>query len=367
MDVIKHTDPNVIEKTIKALEDGGLVIYPTETCYGLGVDATNQKAVKKMLLYKSRREGKPISVAVADQQMASKYTEINEIAANLYQNYLPGPITVVTKGLHNLAEGVESEYGTLGIRIPDYTLILELLKQYNKPITSTSANVSYQKRPYSIKELLKDLPVKQKNLIDLIIDAGTLPPNDVSTVIDTTLNTLNVIREGQVEFDKQGKTVLEACTKSTEETISFGSMTILKFLNTLKDSCIIFALGGELGTGKTQFTKGIAKQLKINRTIKSPTFNLINEYEYKLDTLSGQLVHIDTWRLKDEKELDRLEITNYITPGNVLSIEWADKFFGNIQKFIKSKELNIKPLILKVKLEHLAEKECFRKITVEKL
>lgn len=359
MKTIKANDPKVVENVVKALKSGGIIVFPTETCYGLGVDATNQKAVDKMLKYKARREGKPISVAVTDAKMASKYVEINEIAKNLYDNHLPGPLTVVSKSLGNLAGGLQSEYGTLGIRVPDYKLILDIVKKLGKPITATSANISYKPRPYSIEKLLKDTSAKQQQLIDLIIDAGTLPPNDVSTVVDTTLNTLNVIRQGQVEFEKKGHQVLSATTKSTEETINFGSTLILKYLNSLKDNAILIALGGELGTGKTQLTKGIAKQLGITQTVKSPTFILISEYNYKLDSLNGKLVHVDTWRLSNDKELQALQLEKYLTPGNVVVIEWADKFFNELKTL--SSQKNVQTLI--VRLSYISETQ--REIIVE--
>ncbi|MDP4030857.1 MAG: Sua5/YciO/YrdC/YwlC family protein, partial [Patescibacteria group bacterium] len=98
-----------LNQAAKVLRAGGLIIYPTETCYGAGVDATNQAAVDKLLRYKTRREGRPLSVAVSDKTMASKYVKLNTSAINLYKNFLPGPLTVVSAGRHKLAKGVESE------------------------------------------------------------------------------------------------------------------------------------------------------------------------------------------------------------------------------------------------------------------
>ncbi|MBN2100528.1 threonylcarbamoyl-AMP synthase [Candidatus Dojkabacteria bacterium] len=359
MEIISHKDPDVINRSVQVLKDGGVLVYPTETCYGLGVDSTNKSAVDKLLKYKARREGKPLSIAVSGKEMASEYVEINEIADNLYDNYLPGPITVVSRGKCHVAEGVESEYGTLGIRVPDYPLILEIVKRLGKPITATSANVSYQKRPYSINDLLEDLPKKQAQLIDLIINAGTLPKNDVSTVVDTTLNTLNIMRQGKQKFKEVGLRVLHAKTKSAEDTINLGSMIILKYLNDLKFKALLIALGGELGSGKTQLTKGIARQLQIDRVIKSPTYTLISEYQYSLDSLRGDLIHIDTWRLGDEKEFNALNLENFIKPQNVIVVEWADKFYNLLSTFTNKEQL----IILKVRFKHLSMTE--REIIVE--
>jgi len=80
---------------IEILSHNGLIIYPTETCYGVGVDVTNSKAVEKLLSYKKRPEGKAISIAVSDKDMAERYVDLNEKALNLYQNFLPGPLTII--------------------------------------------------------------------------------------------------------------------------------------------------------------------------------------------------------------------------------------------------------------------------------
>lgn len=359
MQTIKHDDPKVISTAVDVLQKGGMIVYPTETCYGLGADATNPDAVARLLQYKYRREGKPVSIAVSSKEMAQKYAHINEIATNLYENFLPGPVTVVSKSRGSLALGIESEYKTVGVRIPNHPIITQIVQKLGKPVTATSANVSYKKHPYSIEALLKNLPQKQKNLVDLIIDAGKLPRKEVSTVVDTTLNTFNVLRKGQISFGEKGTEVLSAVTENAEDTANFGSMLVLKYLDVLRDGTLIIALGGELGTGKTQFTKGIARQLGIKHTVKSPTFNLINEYKYKKDSISGNLVHADTWRLADQKELKALNIERYIHPGNIIVIEWADKFYGDIKSLTK----NSKVTILKVRFEHLSLNR--RKIGVE--
>src|SRR5689334_6125072 len=99
MKIVTLTDQNlkeIVKEAVEVLKNGGSVIYPTETCYGIGVDATNQKAVDALYDYKGFRGQKPFSMAVIDRKMAEEYVEINDIADNLYKNYLPGPVTVVS-------------------------------------------------------------------------------------------------------------------------------------------------------------------------------------------------------------------------------------------------------------------------------
>jgi len=157
----EKTEQNIIKQAVKILESGGLIVYPTETCYGLAADATNQEAIDKLLSYKRRREGKPLSVLVDSKKTANKYVEINESASRLYDRFLPGPMTVISKVKPSkLANGVVSELGTLGIRISSYPFAMALAKAYGKPITATSANASWQKKPYSVQDILKPLNEK---------------------------------------------------------------------------------------------------------------------------------------------------------------------------------------------------------------
>jgi tRNA threonylcarbamoyl adenosine modification protein (Sua5/YciO/YrdC/YwlC family)/tRNA threonylcarbamoyl adenosine modification protein YjeE len=356
MERIKYTKNNaklVIKKALAVLKKGGLFVFPTETCYGLGADATKAAAIKKLYSYKSRREGKPLSIAVSDIKMAEKYVEINAMAENLYKNYLPGPITVISKGLGKVASGVESEYGTLGIRIPDHKLILEIVKNFGKPITATSANMSYLPKPYDIESLIKNTPAKNLKLIDLIIDAGKLPHRETSTVVDTTMNSLNVLRAGQINLAKKSakRAGLAAQTNSAAQTVDFGSMNMLKYIDEPLDKPLVFFLMGELGAGKTQFSKGLARELKIKEIIKSPTFTILNEHEYKFGKRRGKFIHADTWRIENLKDMETIGLNQYFTPGNVIAIEWADKFSGDLEKKIKKAGGKI----IKVVFEHTAE------------
>lgn len=357
MERIKLTEKNheeIIEKAVKTLQEGGIIIFPTETCYGIGADATNQTAIDRLYEYKTRREGKPLSVAVLNKEMAAKYVEINEIAENLYDNYLPGPITVVSKGLGKVAKGVESEYGTLGIRIPDYDLILKIVEKFGKPFTSTSANISYMPKPYSIDALLKDTPKKSQEYLDFIIDAGELPPREASTVVDTTMNNLNIMRIGQSALLSQialQKSVLKAETHSADETVSFGGMNMLKFIDEPLDKPLVYFLSGELGAGKTQFSKGLAKELHIKEIVKSPTFTILNEYEYSLGSRKGKFIHVDTWRIESLKDLETIGLDQYLIAGNIIAIEWADKFFEDL----KSKVVTIGGKIVNVVFKYIDE------------
>lgn len=298
------------------LMSSGLVIFPTETCYGAGVLATDQKAVDKLLKYKKRPHGKAISIAVDDIEMAYRYASINKTALDIYDRFLPGPITVISKYNGGLAEGLASEFGTIGIRIPDYHFIRDLVNFIDTPISATSANSAGKKTPYSIDDVLMNLTDTQKDLIDLIIDAGTLPKNPPSTVIDTTKSDLQILRRGQIG---ENSVVEKLEIKTPEEMQKLGKKLIHKNLEVIGDKGLIILFNAELGAGKTQFVKGIGEALKIKEIIKSPTYSLIEEY----DSLHGKLIHIDAWRLENLEELKQLEIEQYMSKGNVLAVEWS--------------------------------------------
>ncbi len=319
------TTEEIVKRAAAVLSQGGLVIYPTETVYGVGVDVTNEAAVAKLLSYKSRREGKPLSMAVADEVMASEYVELNEQARALYAQFMPGPITVVSKSKGLVAEDVASEFGNLGVRIPDYPLVRQLVRAFGRPVTATSANASGRKRPYQVSDILANLSEKQKSLIDLIIDAGELPKNEPSTVIDTTLSTPVTLRGGELA---ERKLVPEAeadyvlTSGSEEETKSIAGRILLKNWDMVKQTGLVIGLEGPLGAGKTVFAKGVAEFLGIKENITSPTYTYLEEYGFQRHQTTGQFYHLDMWKVESQAELERLRVTELLQPNNVLAIEW---------------------------------------------
>lgn len=320
MITIKLNDSNVITKTVEVLKNGGLIIFPTETCYGVGVDATNEVAVNKLLEYKERPEGKAISIGVCDKDMASKYVDINSVADKVYRNFLPGPVTVISNSKSIVAKGLASEKNTLGVRIPDYKLAREIIKELGKPITMTSANLNGRKTPYEIEDVLSNISEKSKGLVDLIIDGGKLPSNPPSSVIDTTNEGVVSIREGSIDF---GKKVDTFEVPSVEDMRMLGE----KFVSKNKsEKPLVILFNAEMGAGKTQFAKGVARGLGIDEIVKSPTYTLLCEYDFD----GGKLLHIDAWRMEGEVEFRELIDESFFDKGNVVAIEWA----GSLSKWI---------------------------------
>lgn len=343
MNTIRLTTENhaeVIEQAMAVLADGGLIIYPTETCYGIGADATNQEAIDKLLAYKTKRSDKALSVAVTGIEMAEQYVEINDTARRVYQNFLPGPITVVSKSLGKLADNVASSMGTQGIRVPDFPLIRDLVAAYGKPVTSTSANASYKKTPYTIDDILHNIGDKQKALLDLIIDAGELPRRKPSTVIDTTLDNIHIVRQGSLDLSDEDANVFQA--ESLEDTGSLAEKILYTVREHLGHRAIVFLLQGELGAGKTHFTKEIAKRIGVEGIVKSPTYTICQQYEGEVTCITEgefnqvptQLHHMDTYRFYEAQELDDLRPEEIFAAPNVVVIEWANKVHEHAQQYM---------------------------------
>jgi L-threonylcarbamoyladenylate synthase len=324
---ITKIGPNTVSEAVKVLQNGGLVIFPCETVYGIAVDSLNLEAVKKLNDYKERPFGKPYAIMCSSQKMAEGYVEINETAKNLYNTFLPGPMTVISVGLHKVASGIESESGTLGVRIPDYKFMLELISKFGHPIVATSANASYKKRPYSIADVLDNISDKQKKLIDLIIDAGELPKNEPSTVIDTTLDDPVTLRQGEIKLSDKNQIL----SRSEENTQNFAKEIWQKYESHKGKRAIVFALQGEMGTGKTIFTKGLARAMGITEIVTSPTFALENEYQ--IPDSRFKLHHFDAWRLGNSNELSALGFGDLIKNKSVVAVEWAERVADAIRKF----------------------------------
>ena len=343
----KHNRKEIVAKAITTLKQGGLVIYPTETCYGVAANAVDKDAVSKLLLYKRRPEGKAVSVAVSNRKMAEVYVNINKTAGNIYDKFLPGPVTVVSKSRQKLDRRLEAEDGTLGIRIPDHELALLIIKELGSPITATSANSSGKKTPYTIEDVLDNLNLKQKDLIDLIIDAGELPHNPPSTVIDTTKEELKVLRVGGYSL---GTLQLTREINAEHEMQLLGHEIMNRYFPHIAHKPFIIMFNADLGAGKTQFIKGMAKALQIKEIVNSPTFIIMKEYIFKRDQITGKLIHLDAWRLESLKEMQQLNLEQYLHPGNIIAVEWAGMARDYLSQIGKIKDL----IRIYVEIEYLS-------------
>ncbi len=333
LNLTKEGKDRVINEVIKTLKKGGLVVFPSDTVYGLLVDATQERSVQKLIEFKNRPPGKAISVFVRDIEMIATYAVVNKQQKTLLETILPGPFTVALQSKHLLVSELESEAGTLGLRIPDYALVNELVQAYGSPITATSANLGGSNPHYSIESFLHQLPKKKEDLIDLIVDAGKLPRNKPSTVVDLTGDETKTLREGEIIFEKKDHYV----SKSPEQTRKIGAFVIDKALKKSAGKPVAIILKGDLGAGKTEMTRGIAQYLGVEKVV-SPTFVIY--YEYDIPEEEGiqykQFVHADLYNITDPKEFEHLGLEQYLGKPSILIFEWGEKL-GDMHETFRQK------------------------------
>lgn len=187
--------------------DSMIILYPTDTLYGLGVDATDSEAIKRLNEIKGRGAEKHISIAVSDMEMMMDYAELTPLGKKLAERFLPGKLTLVLK-----PKSLPLELGTgteeIGIRIPSHEKALELIQELGKPITATSANLSGMKPENSPERILKQFGEKA-SMIDRMIDGGELPESLPSTVVDARGDTPIIIREGAISASDIAKCLEE--------------------------------------------------------------------------------------------------------------------------------------------------------------
>lgn len=188
-----------IAKVVKILKDGGLVIYPTDTVYGLGCDITNTKALERIAKIKGIKLDKAnFSFVCHDLSNISDYVkQIDTSTFKLLKKALPGPYTFILPGNNNLPKEFKKKT-TVGIRVPDNSIALEIVKLLGNPIVSTSIHdeddvIEYTTDPELIFE-------KWQNLVDVVIDGG-YGDNQASTIIDLSEGEPVVVREGKGSID----------------------------------------------------------------------------------------------------------------------------------------------------------------------
>ena len=148
---------NDIEKALKVLQQGGIILYPTDTIWGIGCDATNEAAVERIFQLKGRDAGKSLIVLVdTENKLESYVTEVPAIAYDLIE-YAENPLTIIYSGAKNLAKNVIHADGSLGIRVVKHPFCQALLQRFRKPIVSTSANLSGQPSPKNFSEISEDI------------------------------------------------------------------------------------------------------------------------------------------------------------------------------------------------------------------
>lgn len=176
---------DIVERAVQVLRRDGIIVYPTDTVYGLGGDAFSDDAVLRVYEAKMRPVGKPISVAVSDTEMLCAVARVDDFSLDFIGRFLPGPVTVILESRSCIPDLLTVGTGRIGVRIPAHDLALAIIRGLDSPITATSANISGEEDPVSPEEI--------RVPYDLLVDGGTLK-GVPSTVVD--LGERRILRRG---------------------------------------------------------------------------------------------------------------------------------------------------------------------------
>jgi L-threonylcarbamoyladenylate synthase len=190
-----NPDVKTMTEAVNVMKKGGLVIYPTETCYGIGADATDAESIGKIYEIKGRNRSKPILILVSSLNMIKKYGVITKEVEYLINKFMPGPLSIV---VNKKTLVPDSNQESISFRISSHPVASMLVKLLEKPMTTTSANISNQPSIYEIKKVIEIF----WNKVNMILDCGDLPKTEPSTCIDmTSEDDVKVIREGPIPIE----------------------------------------------------------------------------------------------------------------------------------------------------------------------
>jgi L-threonylcarbamoyladenylate synthase len=186
---------NVINQAVNVLKQGGVILIPTETVYGIAVDATNKSAVDKIYQIKKRDIAKPLQILVKNLEMAKDFVKFNQISENAAKKYWAGPLTLILDEIENskISENIKSTNKTLGVRVAKHEITSLIFQNIDFPLAATSANISGEASSVDFTQAKNSLGGK----VDFMIDGGKVELGKASTVADLRdINHPKIIREG---------------------------------------------------------------------------------------------------------------------------------------------------------------------------
>jgi len=220
IDLKNVTEYKNIEEASNAIRQGKLVLFPTETVYGIGANALDEIAVSKIFVAKGRQYDNPLIVHISNTEMLKNLvTEIGSIEKKLMENFWPGPLTIIFNKTKNVPNNVSANLDTVGIRMPSNPIALQLISKANVPIAAPSANISGKPSGTVVEDIIEELDGK----VDYIIDAGMTDIGVESTVIRVIENKVHILRPGKI-------------TKEDIEKLGFEVVIERHILDEIKDN-----------------------------------------------------------------------------------------------------------------------------------
>lgn len=195
LDCKEKIDENEIKKIAQSIKNGKIVVFPTETVYGIGTNGLNEKAVEKLFSIKNRPKEKPISLLVSNIEMIEKIArDISEIEYKIIKEFMPGPVTIILRKKQIIPDILTNCSEFVGIRIPDNKIARKLIEYSGVPIATTSANISGQEANVNLKDIMLEFEDK----VDFYIDGGTCKIGKASTVVKVNDGKFEILREGNI-------------------------------------------------------------------------------------------------------------------------------------------------------------------------
>ncbi len=194
--LLSESKPQILKRAIDVLNRGGIVAFPTETFYGLGVKYDNEESLHRLYEIKHRPKEKPMPLLVPSIKVASSLCKtVSLLERMLMERYWPGPLTIVLKAAENLSDYITAGTGKVAMRIPGRSFALTLVKKAGFPITATSANISGQPPANNAQRVIEYFDDR----IDLIIDGGKTYGIEPSTIVEVVEGKVRILRKGMVE------------------------------------------------------------------------------------------------------------------------------------------------------------------------
>jgi L-threonylcarbamoyladenylate synthase len=193
-----------LSRAIASLKSGNVIVFPTETVYGLGADALNPAAVEKVFQLKGRNPNSPIPVIVADQAMLQGVVEkIPPVARTLMEQFWPGPLTLVLPAAPGMPKQLLNRTGGVGVRISSQLIATGLAQSFGRPLTATSANPSGQQAASTIEQAQNYFASD----IEIFLDGGKLPSKTGSSVVEVIDDRIKIIRAGEISLGQLAATI----------------------------------------------------------------------------------------------------------------------------------------------------------------
>lgn len=190
-------DIGYIREAGSIIKDGGIVAFPTETVYGLGADALNSEAVKKIFIAKGRPQDNPLIVHVSSKDLSIFVKDVPKIAQDLMDKFWPGPLTIILDKKDIIPDETSAGLSTIGIRMPNNEIALKLIELSGKPIAAPSANISGRPSPTEVERCVEDL----NGRVDYILGGDKSDIGVESTIVDCTVDPPMVLRPGGITLE----------------------------------------------------------------------------------------------------------------------------------------------------------------------